>query len=147
MEIKKAQLSLLFRFWFDLAICAALAIAYENEFLLPGSMAGETTLEFILQTVMIFVTIGVIPLALRLFRFKKIRNGLLSPDGAQKLLLWGMLRIGMLSLPLLLNTLLYYLFMRPGFGYLAIILLLTLFFVYPSKRRCIDETNGSNSQL
>ena len=38
------------------------------------------------------------------------------------------------------NTYLYYMYMNPTFGYLAIILLLTLPFVMPTESRCIAET-------
>jgi hypothetical protein len=40
---------------------------------------------------------------------------------------------------LLANTLLYYVFMNTSFGYLAIIILLCMPFVYPSKDKCMAE--------
>ena len=52
----------------------------------------------------------------------------------------GMLRLSLLLIPMQVNTLLYYLYMNPAFGYMAIILLLCLPFVYPSMNRCLDET-------
>ena len=39
----------------------------------------------------------------------------------------------------MLNAVLYYQFMAVAFGYMSIILLLSLFFVYPSKTRCEQE--------
>ena len=42
--------------------------------------------------------------------------------------------------PMLINTFMYYQTMAPAFGYMAIILFLCLFFVYPSVGRCEDET-------
>ena len=46
-----------------------------------------------------------------------------------------------LCLPMLINTFMYYQTMSPAFGYMAIILVLCLFFVYPSIGRCIEETS------
>ena len=51
-----------------------------------------------------------------------------------------LLRLLLLFLPLLADTLLYYIYMNPTFGYLGIILALCLPFVYPSEGRCISET-------
>ena len=45
----------------------------------------------------------------------------------------------MLTVPMVVNTLLYYLFMNVAFGYLAIILALCIFFVFPSMSRCEAE--------
>ena len=56
------------------------------------------------------------------------------------MLMWGMLRLLVLEVPMVVNTYLYYMFMNPTFGYLAIILLLCLPFVMPTVGRCIDET-------
>ena len=48
----------------------------------------------------------------------------------------------MLLLPLWADTLLYYLYMNTTFGYLGIILVLCLPFVYPSESRCEAETEA-----
>jgi hypothetical protein len=40
---------------------------------------------------------------------------------------------------MMVNTWLYYMFMNVAFGYMAIILLLSLMFVYPSKVRCEQD--------
>ena len=95
---------------------------------------------FFLQIVMEFASIIVIPVALKLFAFKPVRRRLLETKGTA-LLRWGTTRIQLLCVPMLVDTLLYYQTMWAGFGYLGIILLLCLFFVYPSMGRCIDETS------
>ena len=56
------------------------------------------------------------------------------------LLKWGMLRLLILEVPMVSNTYLYYMYMNATFGYLAIILLLCLPFVFPTQSRCIAET-------
>ena len=48
--------------------------------------------------------------------------------------------MSLLADPMLINTLLYYVFMNVAFGYMAIIGLLSMVFVYPSKSRCEQET-------
>ena len=90
--------------------------------------------------VMELATIVVIPMALKLFSLKAIRRKLLAEKG-DALLFWGTTRINMLCLPMLINTFMYYQTMSPAFGYMAIILVLCLFFVYPSIGRCIEETS------
>ena len=52
----------------------------------------------------------------------------------------GMTRLIILEAPMVINTLLYYIYMNTTFGYLGIILLLCLPFVFPSLSRCEDET-------
>jgi len=85
------------------------------------------------------LTVILIPLALRLFKFKKIATDL-SERKQAALVWWGTIRIEMLALPLLANTLLYYLYMSTTFGYMAIILLICMVFIYPSKDKCYFET-------
>ena len=48
--------------------------------------------------------------------------------------------------PWLINTFMYYQTMAPTFGYMAIILMLCLFFVYPSMERCVDETSENEQK-
>jgi len=110
--------------------------------LLPsGTMATNKNAEFLLATIMELLTLCAIPLALRLFKFKKVERQLTADGGSFDVLMkWGGLRMALLCIPLVVNTLLYYLFMNVAFGYMAIILLLSLFFIYPSLNRCIEET-------
>jgi hypothetical protein len=54
---------------------------------------------------------------------------------------WGTIRLLILQVPMLADTLLYYMYMNTTFGYLAIMLLLCLPFVFPSLNRCLAETS------
>ena len=74
------------------------------------------------------LTIAFIPLALKLFKLRAVAKRLRTP---QALLCLGSLRLAMLTVPMVVNTLLYYLFMNVAFGYLAIILLGTLLLCLP----------------
>ena len=84
------------------------------------------------------LTIATIPLALRLFRFEAVRAAL-EVRPAEALKKWGLLRLVLLESLLVANTLLYYLFVKAAFGYLAIILLLCLLLVVPTRKRCEGE--------
>jgi len=53
----------------------------------------------------------------------------------------------MLCVPMILNTFFYYAFGDSvSFFYLAVILALSLFFVFPNKKRCEHECSMDNSE-
>ena len=83
-------------------------------------------------------------LSLRLFTFRRIRQDLVTRKevALQK---WGTVRLLMLLLPMLLNTILYYVFMQTTYGYLAIIALLCLPFVYPTMGRCMGDVEDETT--
>ena len=114
---------------------------YETEVVVPGLLATDKQSEFLLTFLMELMTLGCAFLALRLFKFEKIHQELISGK-AVALRKWGVIRLVMLLLPLWADTLLYYLYMNTTFGYLGIILVLCLPFVYPSESRCEAETEA-----
>ena len=128
-------------FLFMLLVAFLLVVLYETEILTANDIAANQTMMFGILVVMELATIVVIPMALKLFSLKMIRRKLVAQKG-DALLVWGTARINMLCLPMLINTFMYYQTMAPAFGYMAIILMLCLFFVYPSMERCTDETSG-----
>ena len=114
---------------------------YETEVVVPGLLATDKQSEFLLTFLMELMTLGCAFLALRLFKFEKIHQEL-TTGKAVALRKWGVLRLLILLLPLWADTLLYYIYMNPTFGYLGIILVLCLPFVYPSESRCEAETEA-----
>ena len=82
---------------------------------------------------------------LRLFKFGKIHQELVSRK-EPAMLKWGILRLLILEVPMVVNTYLYYIYMNATFGYLAIILLLCLPFVLPTLQRCMAETTEEPSE-
>lgn len=114
---------------------------YETEVVVPGLFATDKQSEFLMTSLMELMTLGCAFLALRLFKFEKIHQALISGK-AVALRNWGVIRLVMLLLPLWADTLLYYLYMNTTFGYLGIILVLCLPFVYPSESRCEAETEA-----
>ncbi len=130
-------------YYVPIVVSLLLASCFETGFFIPGSLydSGSPQAEFIATTVMELLAICVIPLSLRLFRFGKIKQSL--PEKPGNLLRYGCIRLVLLMLPMMANTLLYYLYMSAAFGYLAVILLLASVFIYPSASRCEAETANS----
>lgn len=131
-------------------LLALLVIAvFETELILPGGWADVdnrtmVTVQFLMQ----ILTLAVIPLALFLFRIGYVR-AILHTDESHvscHLLFWGSVRMMMLCVPMVVNTFFYYAFGNSvSFFYLAVILALSLFFVYPGRKRCEHECHLDNS--
>lgn len=97
------------------------------------------TLNVAIQMIMIMLTLTVIPLSLKLFHFHYV-SARLQSGGSEALLKWGLLRMLMLGTLLITNAMLYYLFaFTAAFGYLAVVLGLSMMFIYPSTERCKTE--------
>ncbi|MBQ8047482.1 MAG: hypothetical protein IJ196_06130 [Prevotella sp.] len=146
--MKKTQNVLMWYFWLPVIISLLLVVAYESNLVLNGYWATNSTLQFILATFMELLTVCIIPLALRLFRYSRISRSLTKgtdEERAASLLKWGTVRINMLGIPLVLNILLSYLTQGVSFWYMGIILALCLFFVYPSMSRCLSETTSADN--
>ncbi len=139
--MKKIQKTLMILFCTSIGLCLLMALLFETGILPSGVWAEKTSLEYIFLGIMEMVTLATIPLALRLFKFKKIHTKLVN-EKEEALKTWGIMRMRMLCLPMEVNTLLYYLFMHVAFGYLAIILFLCLFFIVPTMDRCLSEVEG-----
>ena len=122
------------------AIALAIVALYELDVLESGVLADSKQTEFVALTVMELTTLAMAFLGLRLFKFPMIHTQLVT-EKEPAMLKWGLLRLFVLEVPMIVNTYLYYMYMNPTFGYLAIILLLTLPFVFPSEGRCLAETN------
>lgn len=116
------------------AVPLLIATVYECDVLPTGVFAGKAQEEFLVVIIMELLTIVMIPLALRLFKAKDVERNVAEGD-TLALRRWGALRILMITVPLLLNTIGYYLFMNTTFGYMALILLICLPFVYTSPKK------------
>ena len=116
------------------AVPLLIATIYERDVLPTGVFAGKAQEEFLAVIIMELLTIVMIPLALRLFKAKDVERKVAEGD-TLALRRWGALRILMITVPLLLNTIGYYLFMNTTFGYMALILLICLPFVYTSPKK------------
>lgn len=140
--MKKTQQSLMAAYIASLVISGLTVVLFETELLPSGILKSGGSDEFVLTMVMELVSICAIPFMLRLFRFEAIRKKLVS---AEALLRFGMARLLALCLPMVINTILYYLYMNVAFGYLTIVLLLALTFIVPTKARCESEINNQKN--
>ncbi len=125
-------------FWSLLATSVLLAVLFETEVLPTGLWTEYLQAEFLCRCTMEVLTLVAIWLSLRLFKMKRVHADIVARK-EEALRKWGIVRLLMIEVPMLLNTLLYYMYMQTTYGYMAIILLLTLPFVYPSMDRCLGD--------
>ena len=118
----------------NVGVAVVIAALYELDILPSGMMAGRPQNEFLSTISMELITIVFIPVALRLFKTKDVEKRL-EEGNIKAFRKWGLVRILMITVPLVLNTLLYYSFMNTTFGYMALILLICLPFIYPASRK------------
>lgn len=122
----------------SIVLAAVMVVLYETQTILEGALAGDVQGEFLAVTVMELLTICSIPVALRLFKFRKVRE-IIERKKAEGLYLMALVRMALICLPMLVNTLLYYLYMAPAFGYMAIIGFISMAFITPTVTRCESE--------
>ena len=140
--MEKTVKNLRILFLCSIAVALIIVVLYETETLLPGALALNNRLCFVVATIMELLTIAIIPFALRLFKFRKINSRLTENEATrwENLLGYGSVRILLLAVPMIINVVCYYLFTLTAFAYLAIILFLCMFFIYPTVDKCIAET-------
>lgn len=118
----------------NVGVAVVIAAFYELDILPSGMLADRPQDEFLSTISMELITIVFIPVALRLFKTKDVEKRL-EEGNIKAFRKWGLVRILMITVPLVLNTLLYYSFMNTTFGYMALILLICLPFIYPASRK------------
>ena len=134
--MKETQKILMTTFVASLGCALLLVVAGETNLLPTGILTEQKSAEFVVLSVMELLTICTIPLALRLFKFSAIRRRLTDSNGLRR---WALVRMLMLACLMIINVLLYYLFMNPAFGYMGIIVFLCMFFIVPTLSRCENE--------
>lgn len=139
--MKKTQRILLFALLLQVVILLLVVVLGELSLIDFSCSDMKGNDEFILLTIMELFTLCAVPLALRLFKFAVIRQQL-REQREKALLKWGLLRMDLLCLPMILNAVCYYVFMTPAFAYLSAILLLSLVFIFPTYNRCQAETEA-----
>lgn len=139
MTLKGVRNVLLAQMCISLATAIVIIALFESDTLMPGIIEKGSQAEFLLLTLMEMFTVCMIPLSLRLFKFKPVRRDIVSSPvkGLQR---WGVIRMSMLCGTMVVNTLLYYITpLNVAFGYMAIICLICLVFINPTMRRCEAE--------
>lgn len=136
--MKRTQTILMSVFVGLLALSILWVVLAETSVIETGQFAMNAQQEFLQVAIMEIATLGSVFLALRLFKFKAVHKELVELK-EPALLKWGLIRLILLEVPMLSNTLFYYQFMNTTFGYMAIIQLLCLPFVVPTMGRCLAE--------
>ena len=124
---------------FQVALALVFIVLFETNVLPTGIKADDKQSDFVLTALMEIISLGAAFLGLRLFKFKPVHNDLVNRKETA-MWKWGMTRLIILEAPMVINTLLYYIYMNTTYGYLGIMLLLCLPFVFPSAGRCLAET-------
>ena len=137
--MKKVSKQLMVFYIVQIVMALVIIVLFETGELPVGVMAADKQSEFVLTALMEILSLGAAFLGLRLFKFQAIHRDLVSRK-EPAMWKWGMTRLLILEAPMVINTLLYYIYMNTTFGYLGIILLLCLPFVFPSLSRCLAET-------
>ena len=142
--MKKIQLILMTLFCLPLLLAGILFLLGDvlNMDLACRSAASDQE-RFIVSTLLILLTLALVPLSLKLFKFQYVAKQIIETktDGLRR---WGVVRLMVLGTLLVVNTLLYYVYgFESSFGYLTIVVLLTMPFVFPSMKRCIAETESA----
>ena len=117
-------------YWLSVAICVLMVVVYENELLLPGWLAVDKQYDFLASTIMECLTICCIPVAFRLFKFSI--PGSTIKHNAEGYVRWALVRLALFVVPMMV--------MNVAFGYMAIIDMLCLLLVYPTRARYLYET-------
>lgn len=125
---------------FFIVVAVIITVLCENDIIHNGIFADNKQAEFISLSIMELVTIISIPVSMKLPNIKKVKEHIkANPD--KNILRWGTLRLNLIGIPLIINTLLYYFYMHVAFGYMAIIGLICLAFIYPGKEIHINESS------
>jgi hypothetical protein len=132
-------------FFTSVAVCVVLILLGEFGGGVFKKWQISPVTDFYLTAALELITLFNIPFALRLFKFNKIRARLCD-QREKALILWGTLRLLLLCVPMILSTCLYSFTDKATFFYLAVILFLCLFFVYPSMARCEAEVTPLDKQ-
>jgi hypothetical protein len=144
--MKTVSKQLMAFYTFQVALALVIVVLFETDVLPVGVKAHDKQSDFVMAAVMEIVSLGAAFLGLRLFKFRPVHDDLVARR-EPAMWKWGMARIIIIGFPMVVDTLLYYIYMNTTFGYLGIMLLLCLPFIFPTQSRCEDETEYHHRQL
>ena len=106
-----------------------------------GIYEGNAQMEYILQSVGILLTIGLIPFALRIFNLSLVKRIKELPlqQALKSYQKWGDIRLVLLFVPALLNMQFYYFTMNTTCLFCACMALIATLFCIPSENRLKNE--------
>ncbi|MDR2956054.1 MAG: hypothetical protein LBV43_13340 [Prevotella sp.] len=141
-QTKKIRNTTLLLFWTSIILSvAALIVLFLNR-----GIDWQETSDVTFQQFSIIVTLGGIPLALKLFhsRYKKL-EGLDYESFLKKYFNIYILRLGILDVVILFNLAGLYLFNSQNAVYMTIITIFAIFFCYPNKGDMEDKNETNNN--
>ncbi len=139
--IKKILSRLKLEYAFLWAAVIVLVILYEGEVLPSGTFVEDAQAVYILQSAAILLTLGLIPLSLRLFTLSVCRNirNYLPADALKSYRRWSEIRLALLITPLLFDISVYYATMNTMGVLCAGMIAIALLFCIPSENRLYNE--------
>ncbi len=121
-----------------LLVAGVLTLLFETDTLESGALMGQEQTAYWLGFAGVAMTIITIPTALKLMTLKRVKAAVTQSE--EKYLRWSVIRLLMLTTPLLYNLLVYYLLgCEPTYAYMALMILLVFLFVWPSQDKMIYE--------
>ena len=140
--MKRIQKILLVGYLVPLMMALSWVVINENDvFEILGTGHADANQEFILASLMEILTICTIPVALRLFKFRCIRNAVKNDNDThlRMFLICSLVRLEMILLPMLANVVFFFLFINFGVGYMGIIIFIYSLVIINTKAGCEDE--------
>ncbi len=118
-----------------------LVVLYETGLYQEGLLAGNAQMEYILQSVSILLTIGLIPFALRMFNMNLVKRikDLPLQQALKSYQTWSLLRLALLFVPAIMALSFYYLTMNTTNLFCACMALIATLFCVPSENRIKNE--------
>ena len=118
-----------------------LVVLYETGLYQEGLLAGNAQMEYILQSVSILLTIGLIPFALRMFNMNLVKRikDLPLQQALKSYQIWSILRLALLFVPAIMALSFYYLTMNTTNLFCACMALIATLFCVPSENRIKNE--------
>lgn len=116
-----------------------LAIVFETALVeMDSHLVDEPLVTYWMQMAGIVLTISAIPFALKMMKLAYVKRRIQTSE--LEYCRWSIIRIAILGVPLIFNTLAYYLLeFDPTCGYLALIVLVAFCFVWPTDGRMRQE--------
>ena len=118
-----------------------LVVLYATGLYQEGLLAGNAQMEYILQSVSILLTIGLIPFALRMFNMNLVKRikDLPLQQALKSYQIWSILRLALLFVPAIMALSFYYLTMNTTNLFCACMALIATLFCVPSESRIKNE--------
>ena len=124
-----------------------LSVLNETGVFQKGVFYGNAQMEYILQSVSILLTIGLIPFALRMFNLNLVKRIKELPlqQALKSYQMWSDVRLCLLFVPAILGVSFYYLTMNTTNLFCACMALIATLFCVPSESRIKNELDLSET--